>query len=318
MRRIRLVPDGTKIPFMRWSRLGMLASAVLVLASLVAAYVPGLNFGIDFRGGILVEVQTPGPADIGRMRQLLGELDLGDVSLQEFGQPNDVLIRVVRQEGGEGGQAQAIEAVRQALQQEYGSGLEYRRIEYVGPQVSRELIEAGLIAVSVAMALMLAYIWFRFEWHFGVGAVLALLHDVALAVGLLAVTQIDFNLSTIAALLAIVGYSINDTVVVYDRVRENTRRYKTMPLAGRIDLSVNDTLARTTMTSFTTLLALGALYLLGGEVIRPFVFTMLWGIVIGTYSSIFIAAPVLLLLGLDRSRPAGSGADDGRKQARGA
>ena len=300
--RIRLVPEKTRIGFMAWRRLAMAGSLLLVIASFGLAVVPGLNFGIDFRGGLLIEVRTPGPAEMGRMRQSLGGLGLGDVQLQAFGTADDVLIRVEAPQGGALAQQEAIDQVRTALTELYGNVVEYRRVEYVGPQVSRELIEAGLTAMVLAVALMLIYIWFRFEWHFGVGAVIALLHDVVISVGVLAALQLDFSLATIAALLTIVGYSINDTVVVYDRVRENIRRYKTMALGDLLDLSMNETLSRTTMTSVTTLLALAALYLVGGEVIRPFVFTMILGVVIGTYSSVFIAAPLLLLLGLEKRR----------------
>ncbi|MDP6343678.1 MAG: protein translocase subunit SecF, partial [Alphaproteobacteria bacterium] len=230
MFQIKLVPAKTAIPFIQWRRIAMPASAALVVLSLISAFFPGLNFGIDFRGGILVEVQTPTAADLGAMRRSLGGLDLGEVSLQEFGQADTVLIRIERQPGDASAQQKAVEVVQKALDRDIGTGIDYRRTEFVGPKVSSELIEAGVIAIALAVVLMLVYIWFRFEWHFGVGAVVALVHDVALAIGMFAVTQLEFNLSTIAALLTIVGYSINDTVVVYDRVRENLRKYKTLPL----------------------------------------------------------------------------------------
>jgi preprotein translocase subunit SecF len=298
MRLLKLVPSDTRIPFMAWRKLAMGGSLALVLLSAAGVFLPGLNFGIDFKGGILIEVKLPTAPDLGQMRGRLSGLGLGEVELQEFGDANDILVRIERQPGDAEAQSAAVGKVRTAL----GEGLDYRRVEFVGPKVSAELVEAGAIAVLLAVALMLLYIWFRFEWHFGVGAVVALIHDVVVSLGMLAATQLEFNLATIAALLTIVGYSINDTVVVYDRVRENLRKYKSRPLGEVLDLAVNDTLSRTTMTSFTTLLALFALVLFGGEVIRGFVLVMIWGIVIGTYSSIFVAAPLLLTLGLERRR----------------
>jgi len=286
----------------------MVISALLVLLSAFVTFAPGLNFGIDFRGGILVEVQTRGPANLSDMRSNLGGLGLGEVSLQEFGAADTVLIRIEKQPGDATAQQKAVVKVRAAL----GNGLDYRRTEFVGPKVSGELIEAGAMAIALSVVLMLIFIWFRFEWHFGVGAVVALIHDVVLSVGMFAITQMEFNLSTIAALLTIVGYSINDTVVVYDRVRENLRKFKTMDLPSVLNLSINDTLSRTTMTSVTTLLALVVLFIFGGAVIQGFVFAMIWGVVVGTYSSIFIAAPLLIVLGLgDRHR---SGEDRGATQ----
>ena len=303
MFQIKLVPTKTNIPFIQWRKPAMTISALLVLLSAVVAFVPGLNFGIDFRGGILIEVKSEGPANLRDMRANLGGLGLGEISLQEFGANDTVLIRIERQPGDATAQQKAVAKVRTAL----GDGLDYRRTEFVGPKVSGELIEAGAIAIALSVLLMLVYIWFRFEWHFGVGAVVALIHDVGLSLGMFAVSQLEFNLSTIAALLTIVGYSINDTVVVYDRVRENLRKFKSMDLAQVLNLSINDTLSRTTMTSLTTLLALIALFIFGGAVIHGFVFAMIWGIVIGTYSSIFIAAPLLIVLGLGDRHRSGEG-----------
>ena len=278
MRMLKLIPAGTKIPFMDWRKTAMMGSFALALISIGFAFVPGLNFGIDFKGGILIEVRMPETANLGAMRSDLGRLELGEVTLQEFGTETDVLIRIERQPGDAEAQNAAVQKVRGAL----GESVDYRRVEFVGPKVSAELVEVSAIAVLLAVALMLLYIWFRFEWHFGVGAVVALVHDVLLSVGMFAVTQLEFNLSTIAALLTIVGYSINDTVVVYDRVRENLRKYKTMPLVQVLNQAINDTLSRTTMTSVTTLLALIALFLFGGEVIRGFVAAMIWGVLVGT------------------------------------
>ena len=308
MFQLKLVPEKTNIQFINWRKPAMVGSAILVVLSLILAATPGLNFGIDFRGGILIEVQTKGPADLSDLRTKTGGLGLGEISLQEFGSVDTVLIRIEKQPGDATAQQKAVAKVRAAL----GGDLEYRRTEFVGPKVSGELIEAGAIAIALSVVLVLIYIWFRFEWHFGVGAVVALVHDVTLSVGMFAITQMEFNLSTIAALLTIVGYSINDTVVVYDRVRENLRKYKSMELTEVLNLSINDTLSRTSMTSVTTLLALVALFIFGGAVIQGFVFAMIWGVIVGTYSSIFIAAPLLIVLGLgNRHR---SGEDQGTAQ----
>jgi preprotein translocase subunit SecF len=295
MRHLRMVPDDTHIPFMSWRYIGLGLSGFGFVASVVLLLTVGLNFGIDFRGGILVEVRTDGPADIEAMRSTLGDLGLGEISLQEFGQDTDVLIRIQRQEGGDAEQQVAVDRIRQTMASEYGD-IQYRRVEFVGPQVSSELIEKGVMAVAIAVAAMLIYVWLRFEWQFSVGAVLALVHDVALTLGLFSLLQLDFGLSIVAAVLTIVGYSMNDTVVIYDRVRENLRKYKKLPLIDLIDKSLNETLSRTVMTAFTTLLALFALYIFGGEVISGFTLAMIWGVVVGTYSSVFIAAPVLIYL----------------------
>ncbi len=306
MRPLRLIPHKTRLGFIGVRRIAFVVSLAAILASAGLFLVRGLNLGIDFLGGIMIEVQTPGTADLGRMRGALGALGLGEVALQEFGAADDVLIRVARQPGGEDAQRLAVDAVKGALAGLGTGDMTYRRVEFVGPKVSAELVEAGAIAVVAAVIAMLVYIWFRFEWQFSIGAVLALVHDVLLTIGMFALTHIEFNLASIAAILTIVGYSINDTVVVYDRVRENLRKYKTMPLAEVLDLSLNETLSRTTMTSLTTLLALFALYFFGGDVLAGFTFAMIWGVVVGTYSSIFIAVPVLL-----RWQPRrGSGAKD--------
>ncbi len=294
MRLLRFVPDDTHIRFMHLRRFTLPLSALLSVLSIALFFVVGMNFGIDFRGGSLIEIQTTdGPANIGELRTKVGSLGLGDVQIQEFGAPNEALIRVVQQEGGELAQQAVIAKIRDAL----GENVDYRRVEIVGPTVSGELARTGTIAVLVSIFAILIYIWFRFEWQYAVGAVIATVHDVVMTIGLFAILQLDFNLSSIAAILTIVGYSLNDTVVVYDRIRENVRRYRKMPITDLLDLSVNQTLSRTIMTSLTTLLALIALYLFGGEVIRSFVFAMIWGIVVGTYSSIYVASPVLLYLG---------------------
>ena len=293
MKRLRLVPVGLRLPFMRAHRAAAAASALLLAGSLALLIGVGLNFGIDFRGGTLIEVETPAPPDLAAMRADLNALGVGDIALQEFGAPNDILIRLPLLAGDEALQQEAVDRVQDALGAMFPE-IDYRRIEFVGPQVSGELIERGAQAVLVALLLMAIYIWFRFEWQFGLGAVLALVHDVGLTLGLLALLRVDFDLPVVAALLTIVGYSMNDTVVVYDRVRENLRKYKQEAMPALTDRSLSETLSRTVMTSVTTLLALLALYLFGGEVIAPFVLTMIWGVAVGTYSSLFIAAPLLL------------------------
>jgi preprotein translocase subunit SecF len=256
----------------------------------------GLNVGVDFKGGTDIKIRTEQLVDIENIRTTLNGLEIGSVEIQEFGSPNDFLIRVGTQEGGDAAQQAVVEKVKAAL----GTGVEYRSVEVVGPKVSSELAEQGIIAVVTAILGILMYVWFRFEWQFAIGAVISLLHDVLLTIGLFCLLRIEFNLQIIAAILTIVGYSLNDTVVVFDRIREYLRKYKTMPLADLIDFSLNSVLPRTILTSVTTMLALIALYIFGGEVLRGFTFTMIWGVVIGTYSSIFIASPVLILLGTNR------------------
>jgi preprotein translocase subunit SecF len=261
-----------------------------VLASVALFLVQGLNFGVDFRGGILIEAKTDGPADLGELRSLLGGLGLGEVTLQEFGEPDDVLINVQRQEGDEAEQIKAIAVLKDALGDRV---VEYRRTEFVGPKVGGELKQAGALATGLALLVIGVYIWFRFEWQFSVAALIALLHDVIATIGFYSLTQIEFNLATLAAVLMIAGYSINDTVVIFDRVRENLRKFKKMALFDLLDRSINQTLTRTVLTSVTTLLALLALFLFGGPVIRGFTTGLIWGVCIGTYSSIGLAVPLL-------------------------
>ena len=284
---IRRVP---KIDFMRWHYYGLAFSVLLSVLTIVLFATKGLNYGIDFVGGTLIEAKTTtGPADLAAMRAKLDSLHLGEASLQQFGSPDDVLIRLPQQPGGDAAQMKAIQLARDAL----GPGIEYRRTEVVGPSVGSELIRAGVLATVLALGAILIYIWFRFEWQFGVGATIATLHDVVTTVGLFAIFQLEFNLTTLAAILTIAGYSINDTVVIYDRVRESMRKYRTMAFRDLINLALNETLSRTILTVSTVALAVLALLFLGGEVLKGFSIAMLWGIVIGTYSSLFIAAPVL-------------------------
>src|SRR6202158_1748573 len=284
---IRRVPT---IDFMRWHLLGFAFSLVLTVLTIGLFFTVGLNYGIDFVGGTLIEARTTtGPADLAAMRAKLDGLHLGDASLQQFGSPVDVLIRLPQQPGGDAAQMKAVQLAREAL----GPGIEYRRTEVVGPSVGSELIRAGMLATVLALGAILIYIWFRFEWQFGVGATIATLHDVVTTVGLFAIFQLEFNLTTLAAILTIAGYSINDTVVIYDRVRESLRKYPRMPFRDLINLALNETLSRTILTVSTVALAVLSLLIFGGEVLKGFRIAMLWGIVIGTYSSLFIAAPIL-------------------------
>ncbi len=296
MKPFRLIPDDTKIGFMRLSRYGFFASGLLCLASLLLFFFVGLNVGVDFKGGTVVSIRTEQPANIDELRSKIDGLGLGSAELQEFGSPNDILIRIEAQAGGDEAEQAAVAKLKDAL----GQGIEYRSVEVVGPKVSGELAQQGILAVVLSIFCVLFYIWFQFEWQFAIGAVLSLLHDVVLSIGLFCLIGLEFNLSIIAALLTIVGYSLNDTVVVFDRIREFLRKYKSMPLADLIDFSMNSVLPRTLLTSVTTLIALTSLYIFGGEVISGFTFAMIWGVLVGTYSSIFIASPVLILLGTNR------------------
>src|SRR5882724_516565 len=298
MRPLVFLRKTPTIDFMRLHVAGFAFSIVLTIASAVAFLSVGLNYGIDFVGGVLIEARsTSGPADLADMRQKIDALHLGENSLQGFGSPNDVLIRLSRQPGGDAAQEKTVNAVRQAL----GATIEFRRVEVVGPKVGEELIRAGVLATVLALLAIAAYVWFRFEWQFGIGAMISTMHDVVTTVGLFAVLQLEFNLTTLAAILTIAGYSINDTVVIYDRVRETLRKYKTMDFKQLINLSLNETLSRTMLTVMTVALAVLSLLIFGGEVLRGFSIAMLWGIVVGTYSSLFIAAPLLYYIRPKRS-----------------
>lgn len=297
---LRLVRDGTTIGFMKGRIAGLVVSAFLSLASVVLFFTPGLNYGLDFRGGIVMEVRTPAPADFGAMRDGIEGLGLGSAALQQFGSPTEVLIRL-QQQPDEAAQQRAVAAVRTWLDQEV-PGSRVVRTEAVGGRVSAELFTAGMTALGIALLAMLLYIWFRFEWEYGVGAVVTLILDVTKAIGFLALTRIEFDLATVAAVLTIIGYSVNDKVVVYDRMRENLRKFKTMPLREVIDLSINESLNRTIGTSCTTFLACLPLALIATGPVANFAWVMLFGIVVGTSSSIFIAAPILLFLGERRLR----------------
>lgn len=303
--RLKLVPDETKIDFFRlgWFWLGL--SVLLVVGSIGSYGVRGLNYGIDFLGGTTIRTESAQTVDVGEYRAALSALNLGDVLISEVYDPsfgsdrNVAMVRIQSQDATAAVTPELIAEVEAALK-EVAPDIRFVSVESVGPKVSGELIRTAILAVAAALGAILIYVWFRFEWQFGVGAVLALLHDVLVTVGIFSVLQMKFDQTTIAALLTIVGYSINDTVVIFDRVRENARKYKKKPLRDLLNLSINETLSRTVMTSFTTLLALFALYFLGGDVIRGFVFAMIWGIVVGTYSSVFVASAIVLRLGLKR------------------
>jgi preprotein translocase subunit SecF len=308
---LRIVPDDTTFDFIQFRRISFPLSAVLSIIAIALYFFHGLNFGIDFRGGTLIEVQVKsGQADLAKMRATLSQLNLVEVQLQQFGGPADVLIRIAQQPGGELAQQQAVQRVRGAL----GDEVEYRRVEVVGPRVSGELLTHGTIGLFLAIIAILIYLWFRFEWQFALGATIANAHDLVLTIGFMSVMQIDFDLTSIAALLTILGYSLNDTVVIYDRIREMLRRYKKMSMAELLNVSINATLSRSIITHVTVSLALLALLLFGGQAIHSFTATMMFGVVlVGTYTSIFIASPLLLYLGVGTSRLAAETAADARE-----
>ncbi len=300
MHLLRIVPDNTHFDFIRFRRISFPISAVLSILAITLYFTHGLNFGIDFSGGTLMEVQSKtGPVDIAKMRFTVSNLGLGEVQLQEYGSPDTVLIRIAQQPGGEQAQQQVEPKVRAAL----GDGVEYRRIDVVGPRVSGEFLHWGIIGIMVAIGAILVYLWFRFEWQFALGAMIANVHDIVLTLGFMSITQIDFDLTSIAALLTILGYSLNDTVVIYDRIREMLRRYKKMPMTDLLNISINSTLSRSVITHVTVSLALLALLLFGGQAIHSFTATMMFGVVlVGTYTSVFIASPILIYLGVGTGR----------------
>ena len=308
--RLRLVPQNTSYDFFSRSKMFLGLSAFLMLASIVSFLSQGLNFGIDFRGGTTLRTESAQVVNVADYRTALQQLDLGDITISEVFDPNfreDQHVTMIRIQAQDGQEAISSDIVDRALEtlRTVAPDIEFMSVESVGPKVSGELIQTAAIAVVLAIGAVLVYIWLRFEWQFAVGAVGALVHDVLLTIGVFSVLQIRFDLAIIAALLTIVGYSLNDTVVVFDRVRENLRKYKKKLLQEVMDQSINETLSRTVMTSVTTLLALIALFVLGGDVIRGFIFAMIWGVVVGTYSSVFVALALLLRLGgkRDWSKP---------------
>ncbi|WP_370881927.1 protein translocase subunit SecF [Labrys wisconsinensis] len=307
VRHLRIVPDNTNFGFVRFRRFSFPISAALSILALVFFFTHGLNYGIDFKGGTLMEVRaSSGQIDIGAMRTSIEGLGLGEVQLQEIGGNGEVLIRIAQQPGGDAEQQVAATKVRSTL----GTGYVYERVEVIGPRVSQELVTLGTVGIFFAIGAILVYLWFRFDWQFAVGAMIANVHDLVLTIGFMSVTQIDFDLTSVAALLTILGYSLNDTVVIYDRIRELLRKYKKMPMAELLDNATNATLSRSIITHVTVTLALLALLLFGGRAIHSFTATMMFGVVlVGTYTSIFIASPILIYLGL---RPGGPTAADGK------
>lgn len=304
--RFKLAPDNTKFDFLGIRYITFTISICLVLGSIGLTLTKGLNLGVDFTGGTLIEIKVPTTPDLNKMRNDLHALDLGSMSLQEFGDPQNLLVRMAQQPGGPEGQVAAVEKVKAALSAEFpkksdtDAGVDYRRVEYVGPQVGEELIRTGLLAMFLSIVGVLVYVAARFEWQFGVACVLAVARDASVTVGFFAVSGWEFDLATMGAVLLVAGYSLNDTIVVFDRIRENLRKYKKMPLQELFNLSVNQTLSRSLMTSFTTLLALSALAIFGGQVIRGFTCALIVGIIAGTFSSIFVASGPLLYLNLRR------------------
>ena len=303
--RLRLVPQQTNFDFFSRPVLWLGISGLLMVIAMGSFLIQGLNYGIDFRGGTTIRTESAQPIDVGAYRDALAALELGDVVISEVFDPNFgpeqnvAMVRIGAQDGEEAVSTAVIETARVALQG-VSPDIKFVSVESVGPKVSGELIKTAAIAVVLAIGAVLIYIWLRFEWQFAVGAVVALVHDVVLTIGIFSELQIRFDLAIIAALLTIVGYSLNDTVVVFDRVRENLIKYKSKDLKEVLNLSINETLSRTFMTSVTTLLALIALFVLGGDVIRGFVFAMIWGVIVGTYSSIFVASVILMRLGVKR------------------
>jgi preprotein translocase subunit SecF len=295
MKLLRLAPESTKFPFMRFRRVSYPFSALLSLIAVALFVFRGMNFGIDFAGGTVIELRAKsGAAEVGTLRTLGENLHLGDIEVQAFGNPSDATLRFGLQPGGDVAQQAAVERVRDAV----GAYYDLRRVEVVGPRVSNELVQSGTLGVVLSIIAVLTYLWFRFEWQFAIGAVIATMHDLLLTVGFFSITQLEFNTTSIAAILTIVGYSLNETVVVLDRIRENMRKYKKMATAQMVDMSINAVLPRTIMTATTVMLALFALVAFGGQVIRSFSLAMIWGIFVATYSSIFICSPMLIYLGL--------------------
>lgn len=299
--RLRLLPDDTRFPFMKGRIAGLVVSAVLSIASLLLFVAPGPNWGIDFQGGVVLELRTEGPAQFDALRNAFGGLNLGEVGLQQFGSADAVLVRFEAPGDAEGAQTQAVARVTQMLREQFPQA-RVVRTELVGARVSDELFRDGMTALVLSFVAMAAYIWFRFEWQFAAGALVTLILDVTKTIGFIVLFRLEFTLTMVAAILTIVGYSMNDKVVVYDRMRENLRKYKAMPLRELIDLSINETLNRTIGTSVTLFLACLPLAIWGGSALEDFALVNLFGIVVGTSSSIFIAAPILLFLGENRLR----------------
>lgn len=295
MRLLKLVPDATNIEFTKWRHIAMGISLLLIIASIALVAVRGLNLGVDFVGGQMVRVSFSQPVQVDELRETVAALGQGDPTIQQFGSPRDVSIRMPLPEGDEGAANEAANRLKAAISAKHPDA-RFGSIDTVSGKVSGELFRTGAISMALAMAAISIYIWFRFEWQFGFGSLFALVHDVALTFGFFALTQLEFDLNSVAAILTIIGYSLNDTIVVYDRIRENLRKYRKMDIIALLDLSTNETLSRTLMTSLTMMIALLVLLLIGPEVIFGFTAAMLLGIFIGTYSSVYMAAPMLVWL----------------------
>lgn len=297
---IKLIKDDTNIDFLGRKFIAFIMSSILICLTIFFLFTRGLNFGIDFTGGILIDARLEQNFELSDMREKLKTLDVGDIALQNFGEKNEILIRVGQSESSESDRVATINKIKQSLGSNFGSNIEYRKVDYVGPKVGAELIQSGALSLILAFAAIMCYIWLRFEWQYGLGAIIALIHDSILTLGFFSFTQLEFNLSSVAAILTIIGYSINDSVVIFDRIRENIRKFKKMPLSELLNLSINENLTRTLITSLTTIIALVALVMFGGEIIMSFSQAALFGVVVGTYSSIYVAAPILIYFNLRR------------------
>ena len=296
---LRLIPNNVNIKFMAMRKLNYAISIILSIVSILWIAIFGFNFGIDFAGGTSIEARLNEKPDLSKMREVLSDLDIGEVMLQNFGSEKDISIRIGNL-AKEEDLTQKVDKIKDTLAKNFKYNIEYRKVDFVGPQVGSQLIQSGIYAMILAFLAIMIYVWIRFEWQFGVGILIALTHDTILSLGFMSMMQLDFNLSTIAALLTIIGFSVNDSVVIYDRIRENLRKYVSKPVSDIINLSINETLSRTTLTVLTTLLANGALVVFGGEAIKSFSILVFFGIAFGTYSSIFVSAPILTLFGLEK------------------
>ena len=287
---LKIIKSGTNIKFMKIKKLTLFISSILFLLSLASVFFKGLNLGIDFTGGSLIEARFKENIDLSNLRIQMNKLDLGEIQLQTIGSENDIVIRAQEKKNSDGTDIKTINVIKNFLNEK---SVEYRRTEFVGPKVGDELVNAGILAVMFSLIGILIYIWLRFQWNFAIGAIIALIHDVILTLGFFSLLKLEFNLATVAAVLTIAGYSINDTVVIYDRIRDSMRKYKQVTFDEVINISLNGTLSRTVTTSVTTLLALIALYIFGGIVISSFIIALIWGVLIGTYSSLYVASPIL-------------------------
>ena len=290
---LRIFKSGTNIKFMKIKKLTLIISSILFFLSLALVFFKGLNLGIDFTGGSLIEARFKENIDLSNLRIQMNKLNLGEIQLQTIGSENDIVIRVQEKKSNENKQTETIQIIKNSLSDK---SIEYRRTEFVGPKVGGELVKAGILAIIFSLFGILIYIWLRFQWNFALGAIIALIHDVILTLGFFSIFQFEFNLASVASVLTIAGYSINDTVVIYDRIRESMRKYKQISFDEVINISLNGTLSRTLMTSLTTLMALLALFIFGGIVISSFIIALIWGVLIGTYSSLYVASPILTYL----------------------